>query len=276
MLAPTAGFERATVAWRHYRHCLLCEHRCGCDRTAGEGSRCGASDRARVFRHRVEYGEELELVPSHLFYLSGCNLRCVFCIGGSNATDPRRGRLLTADFLSRAVSWGRHQGARNIQWVGGEPTIHVPAILEVMARSGDLPPVVWKSNLYATDESLRLLEGIVDVYVADFKFGNDACAKRICGAEEYLKTVTRNLRIVAVQGDLIIRHLLLPGHFDCCYRPMVDWIAEEMPRAKLSIRGGYLPCGKARSFGELARPLERGDLRRAQNLAADRRLNVIT
>ena len=276
MLSQTASSERVAAAWRHYRHCLLCEHRCGSDRTAGERSHCGAGDRARVFRHRVEYGEELELVPSHLFYLSGCNLRCVFCIGGVNATDPGRGRLLTTDFLSRAICWGRQQGARNIQWVGGEPTIHVPVILEVMAELSDLPPVVWKSNLYAAPQTLHLLDGIVDVYVADFKFGNDACAKRISGADQYVQTVTRNLRIVADQGDLIIRHLLLPGHFDCCYRPMVDWIHGEMPGAKLSIRGGYLPCGKARSFGELAKPLERGVARRARNLAAERGLNVIT
>ena len=95
----------------------------------GELGRCRAAAEARVFRHRVEVGEELELIPSHLFYLSGCDLRCKFCIAGAHAFNPQLGTELTADFFHRAVRWGRQQGAVNVQWVGGEPTIHLPAIL---------------------------------------------------------------------------------------------------------------------------------------------------
>src|SRR5262249_26299937 len=132
--------ERLNQAREHYRSCLLCEHRCGVDRLAGIRGPCKAGSEARVFRHRVEYSEESELIPSHLFYLSGCDLRCVFCIAEQMAFDPRQGRVLTADFFSEAVAWGRQQGARTLQWVGGEPTIHLPAILEVMASSFSLPP----------------------------------------------------------------------------------------------------------------------------------------
>ena len=128
---------------------------------------------ARVYKHRVEYGEEWELVPSHLFYLSGCDLRCAFCVAEANAFDPRRGRPLTADFLAEAVERGRDEGARTLQWVGGEPTIHLPAILEAMAGCSELPPVVWKSDFHGTREAFALLDGVVDVYLADFKFGDD-------------------------------------------------------------------------------------------------------
>ncbi len=214
-------------------------------------------------------------MPSHLFYLSGCNLRCAFCIGEANAKDPGRGEPLTAELFRSAVSWGRRQGARNVQWVGGEPTIHLPAILEVMASVGRLPPIVWKSNFYGSSETFRLLEGWVDVYVADFKFGNEACARRIAGAERYLPTLTRNLLIAAGQADLIVRHLLLPGHFDCCYRPIADWMSRHLRRAKFSIREGYLPCGQAREHGELAGRLGRSVGRRARRLAADAGLNVV-
>ena len=194
---------------------------------------------ARVYRHRVECGEELELVPSHLFYLSGCDLHCVFCIAGINSIDARRGQLLTGDFLSEAIAWGREQGARNIQWVGGEPAVHLPAILDAMTQCRDLPPVVWKSNFHATPEAMRLLDGIVDVYVADFKFGNDACARDLAGVEDYFQTVTANLLLAAQQADLIVRHLLMPGHFDCCYRPVVNWMRRNLPGVKFSIRDGY-------------------------------------
>src|SRR5207253_2028312 len=120
-------------------------HRCGVDRAGGARGVCKAGATARVFRHRIEYGEELELVPSHLFYLSGCDLRCAFCIAGLNAFDPGRGRELTGEFFNAAVEWGRARGAGNVQWVGGEPTIHIPAILEVMSGCPSLPPIVWKS-----------------------------------------------------------------------------------------------------------------------------------
>src|SRR6185437_16166413 len=139
-----------------------------------------------------------------LFYLSGCDLRCVFCINELNAFDPRRGRPLTADFFHAAVAEGLRQGARTLQWVGGEPTIHLPAILDVMSQCPNLPPVVWKSDFHGTPEAFELLDGVVDTYIADFKFGNDACAKRIAAVDDYLRIVTRNLKIAARQSRLIV------------------------------------------------------------------------
>ena len=149
-------------------------------------------------------------MPSHLFYLSGCDLRCAFCIAEANAFDPSRGRVLTSEFLQRAIAWGKTQGARNLQWVGGEPTIHIPSILAALATCADLPTIVWKSDFYGAPVAFELLAGVVDVYVADFKFGNDECADRIARVENYCSVVTRNLKIAAEQSDLILRHLLLP------------------------------------------------------------------
>jgi putative pyruvate formate lyase activating enzyme len=145
MIVDTIDRERLARAERHMRFCTLCEHRCGVDRSAGERGPCKAGDVARVFRHRVEYGEELELIPSHLFYLSGCDLRCVFCIAEANAFKSQAGTELTSEFFAEAVTVGRARGAKNVQWVGGEPTIHLPSILRVMNDCPDLPPIVWKS-----------------------------------------------------------------------------------------------------------------------------------
>jgi putative pyruvate formate lyase activating enzyme len=275
MLTQAIGTEQLVAARTHYRRCMLCEHRCGVDRIDGGRGFCQANNIARVYRHRVEYGEELELVPSHLFYLSGCDLKCGFCIGGAAAGDPRYGQPLTGEYLAEALAWGRQHGARNIQWVGGEPTIHLPAILDAMAECGELPPVVWKSNFHATPEAMKLLEGVVDVYVADFKFGDNSCAKRISGATDYLEIITRNLLIADRQGDLIVRHLLLPGHFDCCFRPVVLWIKRFLPTAKFSIRGGYMPSWKAGEFSELTAPLDPKISDQAHALAAEAGLNVI-
>jgi putative pyruvate formate lyase activating enzyme len=268
--------SREACARRHYQRCLLCEHRCGANRFAGERGPCKAGTEARVFRHRIESGEELELIPSHLFYLSGCDLRCAFCIAEENAFDPRRGTPLTGDFLREAVEWSRSRGARNIQWVGGEPTIHIPAILDACSACPSLPPIVWKSDFYGTPEAFDLLQGVVNVYVADLKFGQDHCARRIAGVDNYFAVVTRNLRRVAAENDLIIRHLLLPSHFDCCFRPIVRWLHDNMPDVKFSLRDGYLPKWRAGSFPDLSKCLDRGDAARALALAEEYGLNVIT
>jgi putative pyruvate formate lyase activating enzyme len=120
-----------------------------------------------------------------------------------------------------------------------------------------------------------LLEGLIDVYVADFKFGNDACGKRLGGVDDYLEIVTRNLLIVAPQARLIVRHLLLPGHFDCCYRPMIDWMHRWLPRTAISIREGYLPSWQSGRHEELRGLVDRQSAARAHALAAESGLNVI-
>lgn len=270
-----ADFARLHLAREHLSRCTLCEHQCRANRMAGERGPCKAGVSARVFRHRVECGEEPELIPSHLFYLSGCDLRCAFCIAEASAFDPARGRELTSDFFLEAVEWGKTQGARNIQWVGGEPTIHIPAILEVMADCEGLPPIVWKSDFYGTIEAFELLRGTVDVYVADFKFGNDDCAARIARVKDYTRVVTRNLLLAADQSDLIVRHLLLPGHFECCFAPLVNWLCNQLPSVKFSLRDGYQPRWQASKHPELACPLPRSDAARARRYAIERGLNVI-
>ena len=226
--------------------CHLCPRRCA---ERGNTAFCGAGDVARCFRHRVEYGEETCISPSHLFYLSGCNLRCRFCIGGEQAISPSLGQPLTPSFFAEAVAWGRKQGARNIQWVGGEPGVHIAAILKLMEQTADLPPVVWKSNFYFTPETFALLWHFVDTFIADFKFGKDNCAKSLCGVSDYIDTVTASLSTVYRRNpcSLIVRHLLLPGHFDCCFIPILDWFSRHTPEALFSLRDGYLPAWQAKN-----------------------------
>ncbi len=250
--------------------CQLCEHRCRVNRRAGERGVCHADATARLFRHRVEYGEELEINPSHLFYLSGCDLRCAFCIAEANAFDPGRGEPLTQSLFAEAIRWGFPQQPRTIQWVGGEPTIHIPAILQAMSGCDNLPPVVWKSDFYGTPEAFALLEDTVAVYIADFKFGNDVCAGRIAHVDRYVETVTRNLLSVARSGNLIVRHLLLPGHFECCYLPIVRWLEQHLPNVKFSLRDGYLPRWRAKQFDDLRHRLLPEEAARARVVANDR------
>jgi len=266
--------ERAIRASGQYRHCMLCEHRCGVDRTL-ENGRCHAGVMPRVFRNRVECGEEEIINPCHLFYLSGCDLRCVFCINEINSFDPSRGHDLTPEFFREALAKGKDRGAKTLQWVGGEPTIHLPAILRVMAGEEHLPPVVWKSDFHFTPEALALLDGVVDIFVADYKFGNDACARRLSGINNYTAILQRNLLAAAGKARLIVRHLLMPGHFECCWLPVARWLAEHLPEVEVSIRGGFMPRWRSKHFAELAQPLDRTTLRCAHEAARRLELQVV-
>ncbi len=276
MTSQQSAFAHLAEARRHDTACHLCEHRCGVNRLAGGRGPCKAGTVARVFRHRVECGEELELIPSHLFYLSGCDLRCVFCIAELDAFDPSRGRELASRFFNAAVEWGKTQGARNIQWIGGEPTIHLPRILEVMSACPDLPPVAWKSDFHMTPDALRMLDGVVSTYVADYKFGNDQCAKALCGVENYVGIVQRNLIAASKQNArLIVRHLLLPGHETCCFEPIARWVQEHLPQVGFSIRDGYLPHWRANKVSGLSIPLPAYAGEAARELAGKIGLTVI-
>ena len=113
--------------------------------------------------------------------------------------------------------------------LGGEPTIHLPTALEFASLLPDDATLVWKTNAHATAEARALLDGVFDVWVADYKFGNDACAQRLAKVPDYTAVVRENLRWAHTHTDLIVRHLLMPGHVDCCWRPIAEWLAAELP-----------------------------------------------
>ncbi|MFO0944673.1 MAG: 4Fe-4S cluster-binding domain-containing protein [Planctomycetota bacterium] len=266
------AMEKANL---HLNGCELCEHRCLANRNAGQCGPCKAGTVARVFRHRVEFSEELELSPSHIFYLSGCDMRCKFCISEENAFDPNRGEVLTGKFLRRAIDQGEARGARNIQWLGGEANVHLPQILAAVAECPRLPPIVWKSNFHMTPAVFDLLDGIVDVYVADFKFGNDACAIQLASTDNYVSIVTRNLRLARHRADLIVRHLVMPGHLDCCTRPVVEWMSSHLPEVKFSLRGGFIPAWNAKNTPGLQGYLSADEYRIASQYAESAQLVLI-
>lgn len=244
-----------------YHDCRLCPRDCGVDRWAGQRGVCRLGVEARWYRELLHLGEERELVPSHVIYLAGCSFRCAFCSDGGWVRDPQAEGTRPLDYadMARRVAARRAQGARNVNLVGGTPDVSLYAVLRLLAECPADTPVVWNSNLWLQPEALALLDGIVDVYLPDHKYGNDACALRISGLRDYRAVLERNLLQAARQrGRVIVRHLVLPGHVECCAKPVLAWLRAHLPAAKPNLMLGYVP------FDRLNRP----------GVAPDRRLSA--
>jgi putative pyruvate formate lyase activating enzyme len=181
------------------------------------------------------------LVPTFAVALSGCDLRCDFCITGRQSWDPLAGLLFDPRQMAARAREAVARGARTIMMMGGEPTIHLPDVLEFVAELPDQATLVYKTNAHASACARELLDGMFDIWLADFKFGNDACAARLARIDNYLFNVHENLAWAHIHSRLIVRHLLMPGHIDCCWRPIAAWLAEHLPSVEISLRSGFWP-----------------------------------
>lgn len=273
MAEPNLMDLKTRIASELMKACCLCEHRCMVDRTEGIG-RCGVRG-PRIASHFMHLGEEEVLVPSYTFFFAGCNLKCVFCQNYDISTRPGAGREVPVQDLSAWLRRASSSGARNINWVGGDPTPDIHFIMEVLRRVQVNIAQVWNSNMYLTEEAMSLLNGTMDIYLTDFKFGNDACALRLCGARDYLRVVSRNHLIAASRGEVIVRHLLLPGHLKCCTLPILDWLTEHMPSTPINIMEQYHPEHLAQVFPELRRRPSPDDYRQALLYARSKGLHLL-
>lgn len=261
--------DRAERARALLRPCTLCEKRCGVDRLAGERAPCGLDDRTWCFKRHVSYAEELPLLPSYMVYLGGCNFRCRFCVQAPECFDPRMGVQVRPAEVARDLERVVARGARTINLLGGEPGLHLHTILEIAAEAEPPLPLVLNSNMYMTPEVIDLLDGVVEMYLADFKFGNDACARSLAGVDRYVEVVTRNLRSAAARAPVIVRHLLMPGHVECCFRPVVHWLAESLPGVPFTLMTGYVPAWRAGGCGTLGSTLTADERDEAERLVAE-------
>lgn len=232
--------EAIAVADRHLRRCQLCPRDCRVDRAAGQRGYCGLDDRVHCFREML-FPEEAELSPSHQVYFAGCNLRCEFCAVGEWNREPLAVDAVDLDGLVARIDERRRQGARNVNLLGGEPAVNLPGILRLLARLGRRTPVVFNSNMYYNEDADALLRGQIDVCLADLKCGDERCAGTMLDARDYVEVARRNIVRAGEHCDVIVRHLILPGHTDCCLRPTLRWLAAEMPSVKVSLRGNYVP-----------------------------------
>jgi len=267
--------ERALIAQAMLANCHLCAHHCGVNRLRGPAGLCHAGATARFFSAQVEVSDELELIPTFAVALSGCDLRCDFCITGASSWNPNAGASLNVVSMAEPIRRALESGARTVMILGGEPTIHLPSALELVAALPDDARLVWKTNAHGSAEARELLDGVFDVWLADYKFGNDSCAQRLAKVADYTTIVRENLLWADAHSELIVRHLLMPGHVECCWKPVAAWLAEALPEVKVNLRSGFWPAWHAARQPELRNPVSVPESRLATEIAQERGLRLI-
>ena len=239
----------------YYVNCKLCPRQCGVDRTAGETGYCGCPDTALVAKTMIHPWEEPALAGnggSGAVFFGGCTLGCKYCqnraISGcavGTPTDSAGLRRIFEDLIG--------QGAENIDLV--TPTHFLPTILP--ALSPKLPvPVVYNCGGYERVETLKALEGKVDIYLPDLKYADSSLASRLSGAADYfpvaaaaIKEMVRQTGPVRWEGEkiaggVIIRHLILPGAVENSLK-VLDWIGDNFRPGQVlvSLMRQYTPMG---------------------------------
>jgi len=269
---------KAEIARRILGNCHYCTRRCSINRKDGELGFCKCGSQITVSSMFEHMGEEPELVPSGTIFTLGCTMRCLHCQNWTISQWMEPGEIYSPLRLADAIEHLRSRGCRNANLVGGDPTPWLGQWLETFKHVDINVPVVWNSNSYYSQETAELLAGFVDVYLLDFKYGNNKCAQRISNAPEYWEACTRNHEYGKKYGELLIRVLVLPGHLECCTKKILGWISAQLgPATRTNVMFQYRPEWRANEIPELRKRLTPVEREKAIKLAKDAGLiNFIT
>ncbi len=261
------------ILYEMLKNCNFCERRCGVNRYEKKGfCKCGVTSYfSSEFLH---VGEEPELIPSHTIFFNRCTFACVFCQNydivyeDDYIVDPKE--------LAYITDVRRRQGSKNVNFVGGNPDQHAHTIAEILVHIESNVPVVWNSNMYHSTELGEIIEDFVDVWLGDFKYGNNECAKKYSKVPNYWEVVTRNFLRAKDNGELLIRHLVMPNHIDCCTERIVKWVADNPGReTRFNLMFQYYPTFKAWEYPEIARRLTPEEMKRATEIAEKYLTNLV-
>ena len=269
---------KLAMAGKLMEQCTLCERRCRVNRLAGQRGVCKAGTDLVVSSMFNHYGEEPELVPSFTVFTMGCSFHCLHCQNYTISQWLERGEEMCPKDVAAEVDNARRNGSRNLNCVGGNPDQYLWSWLKVFGLLSESIPVVWNSNAYYSADQAELLDGVADVYLLDFKYGNDDCAKNISGVDRYFATVTRNHMKAKAAGEVIVRVLVLPNHLDCCLKGILEWISGNLGKStRVNLMWQYRPEWKAFDRKDLSRRLTRPEMVKSLRMAKAEGLdNMIT
>ncbi len=229
--------------------CNLCGHECGGKRM--EDGICPVDMPVRIHQHYVHLGEEKEIGKSLVIEVNGCNLSCRFCQRPMLIRPNKAEFAPSSDEIWKEVEREHEtENVESISFLGGNPDQSFPGIMEILEKAPDwaaMLPVVWHSNGYSKQEFYALLKGIVDILVFDFKYFNDECAVRYSGAPRYREIATKALREIHRNEYfplVIVRHLILPGHWECCQKPLIDWLKRQRINCLFNPMRHYKPLAR--------------------------------
>lgn len=267
--------------------CRLCPRKCKAQRRLGEVGECGVGDELIVSSIGLHHGEEFPISGyrgSGTIFLAGCNLHCVFCQNWT-ISQAREGERITVDELTQAMLKLQRAGAHNINWVS--PTHVVPMLVSALAiarETGLSIPLVYNSGGYDSLEVLKLLDGSVDIYMPDMKYGDAETALRLSGIEDYPRYNRSAIREMyrqvgpleydeqgVARRGLLIRHLVLPQDLAKSSR-IFDFLDAELPGpVDVNVMAQYHPCYKADDFPELKHRLSLSEFQATLALARKRK-----
>lgn len=277
--------RRAEMALKLLRRCDVCPRECGVDRT-GEthGCFCGGGERALVCSAAPHFGEERPLVGSGgsgTIFFAGCNLGCVFC-QNYEISHGREGREVSAAELANIMVGLQRRGCHNINFVS--PSHFVPQILAALGPAIDAGlnvPLVYNTGGYDSLKTLRLLDGIVDIYMPDAKYADPEVAKRLSGAEDYPRimraAITEMHRQVGdlevcedgiAQRGLLVRHLVMPNNL-AGTPEIMRFLASLSDDTYVNVMAQYRPCYRADEYPEISRRITREEYQEAVQAALD-------
>jgi putative pyruvate formate lyase activating enzyme len=295
MLDEKESKNRIAAAYALMRPCCLCPRACGADRAAGERGFCGAGARAAVASAAPHFGEEPCLVGSGgsgTIFLAGCNLGCVFC-QNDDISRASAGKVMEPADLAGLMLGLESRGCENINFV--TPTHVSPALMEaiVEARGRGLGvPIVWNCGGYESLEALRLLDGLVEIYMPDFKFSLSASGERYGRAPDYparacaaIGEMHRQVGDLVVEKGvarrgLLVRHLVMPGGVQES-REILDFLASLSRETCVNVMDQYRPAADVlqpdgrRKYAEIARTVTLQEVAEAREHARRLGLRVV-
>ena len=276
--------KKIQAAYKILNSCTLCPRQCRINRMSGETGICKTAKQAWVSSYNPHFGEEAPLVGTHgsgTIFFTHCNLMCLFC-QNFDISHEGYGQEVSDRQLAAMMVALQQQGCHNINFV--TPSHVVPQILSALAiaiQQGLSVPLVYNSGGYDLPATLRLLEGVFDIYMPDFKFWDAQVAETACQAKDYPQIARRALREMHRQvGDLkidengiaqkglLIRHLVLPGGL-AGTREIMRFIAREIStNSYVNNMSQYRPCGRAAEIKGCSSLLSKVDFQTALREAA--------
>ncbi len=266
--------KRGEELWEIMRSCKLCPRECGVNRLKGEEGFCGATSQLMVSAYHPHFGEEKPLVGkngSGTIFFTNCNLRCVFCINWEISQEGK-GAPTRIEQLAQMMLNLQKMGCHNINLV--TPTHYSPHIVsavDLAAEKGLRLPIVYNTSGWERTEILKILDGIVDIYLPDFKYADPKMSSKYSsGAQTYpeitKKAILEMQRQVGkaepyknglIYRGLMIRHLVMPNNVSGT-REVLEWIANNLPKdTYVNIMSQYRPAYKAFDYPEISRRLTR-------------------